>query len=780
MKFKHSNLINIYYVVCMTLGILATGLGITYFWLNGAININNISSVIEAQSLVQEIEKRNEVDNIIKMVSEDSVREAVALTDSFENRIKEINGLYSTDETFEAFSKDSLNHKNSLNTLISNPRLNVLYRILLKKTTAFFDYVNNQGWKTLTRTSRKLVAVVDNEKRVGKLDHKKLSRLHWRLNQDITYMTNITNGSVLSESDKSRIIAQLSSLKSELKMIKSFAQNLKSYENNFYHFKESFDVWLKDIKPGLSLKRLEGQEDAKKLILFLIAIVTYFFLVTIGGIFLAKKNGVKGLRENEDFILNILNFDLLKDSEKNLDGLSERFFKDFIKFKKYLEKRVKFGSYFQEALPIPAILLDSDLQLVWGNSHFYDQWDLEGQKGKENISWDYLQKFTNLGEEDPVITGFKNNIAGIYQIQIRTSPNKELIPFEMYVSPIKEGGDTQVMIFFYPLKFMEETLLNQSKTLIGPIIKTLDLFLKGNFNKESKDKIRKDFEIADITSIWTKFEELDKVFSFQKDSLFKEIEALEDNLYDKIKLIQDSQKLIERGVNLQKTGFQKFGELKESVVEVVDTRQEMEQVYLSTVVNSKELFQGKDDLLKLAESMKEKISQHQAIIDRILTIQKEFKEEKEFFNAQKSKIYQSLTQTLHFRKSQNIDDGLKESLENLKLEIKGLDKILESVNKHNKTLDILISKFELLGDSKEQDASQYHGLLKVLQDKVETDIFNLSKLTKKGHDSDEQMVGKLKNVYEIFLNNHKRMLDAVNLIKNEKITEGVQKAQLES
>jgi hypothetical protein len=771
MKFRYSSLINIYYVLSISLGILAIGFGITYFWLNGAININNISAVIEAQSLVQEVEKRNEVDNIVKLVSSDSVREAVTLADSFEEGIKEINNLYSTDESFEVFSKDSLAHKNALNALISYPRLDVLYRILLKKTTSFFDFVNNQGWKTLTRTSRKLVAVIDNEKRQGELDHKKLSSLHWRLNQDITYMTNVTKGSVLSENDKNRILGALSSLKSELKMLKSFAQNLKGYENSFYHFKKSFGVWLKDIKPALSLKRLEGQQDSKKLILFLIGIVAYFFFVTLGGIFLNKRNGLKGIKENEELMLSILNFDLLKDVEKNIDGLSDHFIKDFMKFKKYLDKRIKFGSYFQEALPIPAILLDSDLQLVWGNSHFFNQWDLEGQKGKENISWDYLQKFTNLGEEDPVITGFKNNIAGIYQIQIRTSPNKDLIPYEMYVSPLKEGEDTQVMIFFYPLKFMEETLLNQSKTLIGPITKTLDLFLKSSFNTENREKIKKDFEIADITSIWKRFEELDKVFNFQKESLFKEIETLEDNLYDKIKLIQDSQKLIERGMNLQKTGFQKFGDLKESVVEVVDTRQEMEQVYLSTVVNSKELFQGKDELLKLADSMKEKISQYQSIIERIISVQKDFKEEKESFNNQKSKINQSLNQTLQFKKSFNTDEGLRDSLENLKLEIKGFDKVLESINKHNKTLDVLTSKFELLGNSKDENEQDYYALLKALQDKVETDIFNLSKLTKKGHEGDEKMVNNLKNVYETFLNNHKRMLDAVNLIKNEKITE---------
>ena len=770
MKFKNSGIVNLYYAISISLGTLIVSAGIGYFWFNGAINVNNISSIIEAQSLTQELEKRNEIDKIIELVSKDQVREGVTLADDLEKNIIEINELHSVDETYKALTNETLNHKNAINALISYPKLETIYQILIKKADAFFDFVKDNNWKTLTRTSRKLVAIIDNEKRNGNLDHKKISSLHWRLNQDINYMNNITKGSVLSEVDKNKIIDKLASLESEMKMLKKFSKDLKEYENNFFHFKNNYDAWLKDIKTSLSLKRLEGQQDSKKLILFLIGSVTYFFLVLIFGFVVQKKNKIRGQKENETLFINMINYDLMNRDEKNFDEFSDQFKKEFHKFKSYLDKRIKFGTFFQEALPIPAILLDSDLQLVWANSHFYRQWELEGQKGKENISWDYLQKFTNLGEEDPVITGFQNNIAGIYQIQIRTSPNKDLIPFEMYVSPIKDQDSTKVMIFFYPLKFMEETLHNQSKTQLGPITKTLDLFLKGSFTSESKEKVKKDFEIADIEGIYNKFEELNQMFNLQKDGLFKEIENLENDLYDKIKLLQDTQKLVERGILIQKTGFQKFSELKHSVVEVVDTRQEMEQVYLSTVVNSKELFQGKDELLKLVELIKEKVQQQKAIFDRLISHQKDFKEEKELILNQRNKIYQALNQTLQFKKSSNVEEQLKDSLENLKVEIKGVDKIIESINKYAKTLDVLISKSELLSNSGETEDMNYHELLRALQDKVETDIFNLSKLTKKGHENDEHMVQNLKNVYESLINNHKRMMEAVQLIRDEKIT----------
>lgn len=771
MKFKYSRSVQIYYTVALILGVLIVAGGTSYFWFNGAINTNNIAAVVESQSLIQEIEKRNDLEKIEDYVQNDKVRSAVILVDTFELNLKEINDLFESGESYELLTKDFLDHKNQLNGLLSYPRFETIVEILLKKMDSFYTFVKDNNWRTLTRVSYKLKIVLDNERKKNSLTHKKLSALYWRLSQDLTYMKNVTSGSILAEADKNNIINKINSLDAEVKMLKGLSSDLKTYYNSYFHFKESFQTWLSDIKPGISLKRLESQRDAQKLLLFLIGSVTYFILAMIGGLILARRNGKKGMKYNEESIVRLLNYDLIKKDEKNLEGHSEKFHSDFLKFKNYLEKRIKFGGFFQEALPIPAILLDEDLQLAWANAHFYREWELEGHKGKENISWDYLQKFTNLGEEDPVILGMKNNVAGIYQVQIRTSPQKDLIPFEMYVSPINDNNKTKMMIFFYPLKYMEETLYNQSKTLLGPINKVLDLFVADNYRDETKENIKKDFEIADISHIWNKFEKVNELFKFQKDGLLKEIDNLENQLYDKIKLIHDCQKIIDRGINIQKMGFSKFNDLKETVVDVVDTRQDMEQVYLSTVVNSKEFFGGKEELLKVVNNLKERLSQKEQILTRLTEIQSDFKKEREFIEQQKNIIYQGMQQTLQFKKSSAIGEDLKASLDTLKNEIRGIDKIIERVNKFTKTLDVLLSKSELMVQNEAtNDVSKLIEDLKRHQDKIETDMFNLSKLTKKGHENDEKMISNLKNVYETFLNNHHRMIQATQLIADKEVT----------
>ena len=46
-------------------------------------------------------------------------------------------------------------------------------------------------------------------------------------------------------------------------------------------------------------------------------------------------------------------------------------------------------------------------------------------------------------------------------------------------------------------------------------------------------------------------------------------------------------------------------------------------------------------------------------------------------------------------------------------------------------------------------------------------MFNLSKLTKRGHDNDEKLIGHIKDLYENVTNNHYRLQDALKLLTNQ-------------
>ena len=141
----------------------------------------------------------------------------------------------------------------------------------------------------------------------------------------------------------------------------------------------------------------------------------------------------------------------------------------------YFEKRMSFGSIFQEALPLSAILLDKNLKVIWANNQFCDDWCIsEEEIKKDYMSWDFLNKLTNIGNDDPVLEALKYNVAGIYQVKIKANDEAEVRPFEMFVSPTSYQGETRVMLFFYDLTNLEQTIQEQAKGILNPVKSSLE------------------------------------------------------------------------------------------------------------------------------------------------------------------------------------------------------------------------------------------------------------------------------------------------------------------
>ena len=162
---------------------------------------------------------------------------------------------------------------------------------------------------------------------------------------------------------------------------------------------------------------------------------------------------------------------------------------------------------------------------------------LDYKERNEILTWDFLKKYTNLGESTPIISALKENIAGIYQIQVKI--NADTMPYEMYVSPINYADKIKIMILFYPLRSLEETLANQTKAIIGPVSRSLEALMSNHFNPVFKDNIKNDFDAAGINQLFDKFCKYNEFVCQQRMGLLKEIERLENNLYDQYKLVDD-------------------------------------------------------------------------------------------------------------------------------------------------------------------------------------------------------------------------------------------------
>ena len=75
----------------------------------------------------------------------------------------------------------------------------------------------------------------------------------------------------------------------------------------------------------------------------------------------------------------------------------------------------------------------------------------------------------------------------------------------MYVSPVEYSKQKRIMIFFYPLRSLEETITNQMKATVGPIRNTLEALNTNSFTDDLKMKLSKDFDVAGIGELFTEF-----------------------------------------------------------------------------------------------------------------------------------------------------------------------------------------------------------------------------------------------------------------------------------
>ncbi|OUR98631.1 hypothetical protein A9Q84_04230 [Halobacteriovorax marinus] len=778
MNVKFGRSLQTYYAVSFFTLVCLVTYGIYYFWNNGPVNIDNVSSVFEATLQMDELKKRDDVKRIWTLVENDRVRDAVRTLDNLEKNTKKLNTIAALGP-YEDLEVSLRKSKKSLNRLISYPELATIITVLSSKVTNFENFVVQNSWRTLTRISRRINAKVkpSRTRGAGYFKYKKLLRLWKKVGADILLMEKITESSVLSREDKNLILTKSKTLKTEVAMLGRYLKDFSKFQKDFKRTDKTYQTWFKSIEPEISLKRIQFERNSQNMLFSLVGFVSLMFVFSIFGFFVYRVTESKNKQEVEKIVVGAIKDGVLP-SETNFDqSLSPHIREEFDKYREYIHKRMSFGSIFQDAMPFSSILLDSNLNLVWANSLFYEHWDLdEYKKADENVTWDFLQRFTNLGENDPVLSAVKDDVAGIYNIQVKTKMDNESLPFEMYVSPVQYANQRRIMIFFYPLRSIEETLSNQSKSLVGPVLRTLEALTNGTFNADFKNKIEKDFDIAGINEVWAKFEKYNGFVSGQKDGLLQEIERLENDLYDQFKLVDDVQGVLTQKEELQKVATSKFSEAKDSIIGIVELRNEMEALYQNTVVTSKGLFRDEVALLSQSQKMSDVLIENKKALENVDTVRREYKKLKGNVDQFKGRMLQLLDQSLIFQKNDANSYKIEQSLTKIKLEVKSFEKVLIDFSKVSIALDVNLSKVQIILDQAETpDFSLLHERMEYARDVIESDMFNVSRLSRNGQIKDDEMIASLKGLYQAFSAGKVKLKEARELaLENHKTEEARQ------
>ncbi|MCO4792741.1 MAG: hypothetical protein KC493_03455 [Bacteriovoracaceae bacterium] len=739
----------------LILSLLFLGYGIWHFWKKGPANIENVTMVFEASSNLEKVKNNNDIKYAKLQVGNDRSREAIKTIMRLERDVKKLNFLTGEEEVSEKLDNYIKLTKKSLDEMITLPSLSSVLNVLYSRIQSFERFVSSNRWRTLTRISKRISAELKpvRLRKPGVLNQRKISNLVRTINRDLALMEKVTSSSVLQNSEKDLIIARIQTLKTEVVMLKKYLKGLSGFHKNFKGLELSFATWLKKTEPEISLQLIKFENNSK---IMLFALGGLFLLLMAGlglGFVIIKKEDKERKKRIEGFTIDAIKDAIIPVQAKNIQGGSREFYDEIDKYRGYVHKRMSFGTLFRDSLPFSSLILDSNLHVVWANKDFYNSFGIEVDEDRENnINWDFLNQFTNLGENDPVVSALNENISGIYQIQISGHEKKESLPYEMYVTPVEYAGQSRIVIFFYPLKSVEETLSHQMRSVVGPVSRTLEAMSEENFNPEFKEKIKKDFEIAGISELYDKFENYHENISADRDSYLIEIEKLENELFDQYKAIDDIKLRLGEGFRNFKKGQDSISEVRNQVINQVSLRSEITDSYRKTIDTAKSLFREEEQLFESCLKLSSDLSENEQAFGSIVQIKDEFKKIKVEVNDFKMNLVQSLEQSLVLQRVEGMDLRIEQSLNRLKSDIKGFDKILSEFNKRSTQLDVSLSKIGML---LERSSRPDLDIMKVNfvdnKENIEDEMFQVGRLGENGNKVDEETINSLKDFFDDYI-----------------------------
>lgn len=759
MRFQVGRSLHYYYVTLIIFTLFIFGAGSKYFWDHGPFNSENVRASYEASMKYDDLGQRNPLAQVQRLVNTDRSREGINKLISVEKEISEMDN-YGHVSAIDNLNLALKHTKRYLNQLISYPQMSNVISVLSNKVSSFESYVSDNHWRTLTRISRRVKAQISPTvaKTPGFYRLSKLSRLSKKLNSEIEMMEKVTMGSVLATTDKQNIVTKLRTFDTEVRMLERYVKSLEGFKGSFTALKANYKIWLDEIAPEITLAKINMEKNTRHMAFGLVGIVGFLFFGLMIGFLVNRRYMRKSKEALESNILKVIQEGLIPIENKlDFEGSSE-FRREFDRYREYFHKRISFGSVFQEAVPFSSVLLDSNLNVSWANELFYQHWNLEDtHHNGGSISWDYLQQYTNLGDDDPVLMALKQGIAGIYQVQIRNPKNQtEILPYEMYVSPVEYSGLKRIMIFFYPLRSLEETIAEQSKSIVSPVSKTIDALQEGVFKSATRERLKKDFEIAGIGEVYQKFVSYGDTIEKMKMDYNTEIQNLELSLKEQNDVIEDIEELSIRKVNLNDTIKSDFENSKDAIIHTIDLRGELETLVERLNKLTANMLKQEHLLLDGTKNSNRVIDENFKAFAAVNRTKEDFKELKLSMDELRVRLNQSLEQTLmHIRRSGG-NSKFEESLSNIREEMRSVERVLQGFTGVLRNLDVGLGKMSLIIEQVEKfDTDSIEDSMVEVKNTIEDINFEYGRVSRSIENTDTQVVDSLKSMFDSYsLMNH--------------------------
>lgn len=758
MEFKFSRSIRIYFTSVLILFTISLIAGSIYYWRTGAFNTDNISSVFEASVQIEEMEKGEHLKKVVKLIEADRAREAVPMLKQFTEDLGRIDNLASTSGNEFDKLEDSLElMQDAVTGMVAVPEMKSIISIFSEKVDQFAAFVKDNNWKTLTRISSRVQSRIDptRMRQPGFFGYDRMNAIKRAVLDDLRNMRTVTETSVLTDDFKHTIYEKLEALKTEVVLLDKYLLALDQFSRASNQAIGAYANWSKAIAPSIALNKISMERNSQGLIYGVMVCIGFLLLSLIVSVPVFRYLSKMGEREVEDRIINIIRKGIIPfEAQLNTHYGSPAFLNEIAKFHDYVHKRMSFGSIFQEAMPFASLLLDSNLNMIWANGEFYQNWGLEEASSfnsQNSVTWDYLQKFTNLGEEDPVMLAHREGVAGIYQIQVKTEKLHESSPYEMYVSPVEYSGQNRIMVMFYPLRSIEETMGEQTRAIITPVSRTIEALSHGIFDRDFIGDIASDFENAGIGDLLESFSSYKELVDQQEKGLVDNIDRLEGKLVDQYKLNDDLKKVIEeQGGTLQEM-MHSLKNTKGAIINSLELRGRVEEKYMDTMKVVNDLFYEQDDLLGEAKLAQQGLQEQSKVFKNMKSLRNDYRELREEINAFRGLINHEINQLVVSGKTNSNSESVDVALERMREDIKRFDKSLTMLAQVMQQTDISLSKLELvMQQNREPDLTRFIQSFADSRQQIEQEMRGMSVISSEGRECEDVLVVALKDQFALY------------------------------
>jgi hypothetical protein len=714
------------------------------YWNEGLFDGSKMNSIYEVSSHIKEIDGKNMFERISTLSDETKTREAQKYFDYLKADLKSIDKSGSLGKK-EELSKDLESVQTKLSKLNSLPRTDEVLSIFSSKLSKFISFVEFNKWRTLTRISKRV------KSRIPSVTNVTVSNLKSRVRsilQDISIMRNVTSSSVLGQSEKNLINVKLDSLKTEMGIIQNYMDAYVPYSTTYGKFRKKYSKILKELGPNIALSKLKTIESTKQFSLGIFVIICFCVGNLFLGFALYQREKRRSQKYVEDHFLGLVKKGILAEKSEVPKSLGPDLRKEIFRTHEFLSKRMRYGQIFEATLPFSALLLDDNLKLVWGNETFFKDWEINDFKESQKVlSWDTLKRLTNLGETDPVIDANKSGMAGIFQIQVNLEGGKKPLPYEMYVNPVDNLGQRNIMIYFYPLATLEESLSEQVKTVMGPVNKSLTALMTNNFHGEVKDQIKNEFNNAGINDVYAKVENFYEQSNTQKQGLVDEIADLEEKLSSIMSIVNEIEAIHDEKKDSLNEGMYHLNETKKGVIQYVNFNARNERMYSSIFSGLKSILKNYTGLLKKAEEFHFALKDNLDVVESITSMRSEFKDVLHDAKAARLRLAQAVDQTLHFGKTRSVDiDRLSVCFGKVSSSSSDLEGFMEKLEKDIMAFDLNLTKAHLLVEGNHRDKAGESSIenlfenFKAISYKIENDMKNLQESFSKNRSLEEGLV----------------------------------------